>query len=174
MTQSDPNDSVLSRRNALKTAAAVTTGAVVWSEPTLKGLVRRPAYASASTSIQVFLIPAMQGAGRVRFFGDNGLPLTIFSDGGFLLELAGPGPGGSNPEPGGGEYTLTATLEGCDCAIDLSAANSSIERDVTDDGGVEPPVFGVVAGNVVTYDWTADQRANTFETPAFSVTCTPI
>jgi len=39
-----------SRRTALKIGAGLTVGAAVWSEPTLKGLVRRPAYASATST----------------------------------------------------------------------------------------------------------------------------
>ena len=37
------------RRRALKAAGGVVAAAVVWSEPTIKGLARRPAYANVAS-----------------------------------------------------------------------------------------------------------------------------
>jgi len=42
-----------SRRSALKLGAAAVAGAVVWAEPTIKGLVSRPAYAQACSTAPI-------------------------------------------------------------------------------------------------------------------------
>jgi len=47
---SDETDPDLTRRRALKTGVAGVGAAIVWSEPTIRGLVKRPAYAAAATT----------------------------------------------------------------------------------------------------------------------------
>lgn len=53
MTENSSDD--IGRRAALKTAAAAGVAAVVWAEPTIKGLARRPAYADTGSGAPVTL-----------------------------------------------------------------------------------------------------------------------
>lgn len=43
-------DASINRRAAIKAAFGVTAGAVVWAEPTIRGVARRPAYAAAGSA----------------------------------------------------------------------------------------------------------------------------
>ena len=59
MSQSEDAESSggMDRRKVLKGAVAAGAGAVVWAEPTIRGLARRPAYAAAGTP-QTFVVPS--------------------------------------------------------------------------------------------------------------------
>lgn len=58
--QAEKENPGVSRRRAIKAGAAVAVGATVWAEPTIRGLAKRPAYASA-------------GSGAPETFNINGL-----------------------------------------------------------------------------------------------------
>lgn len=54
MSQPEPNadqpETRMNRRKVVKAAAGIGGAAVLWSEPTIKGLARRPAYGQMATS----------------------------------------------------------------------------------------------------------------------------
>jgi len=51
--QATPSPSIPSRRRALKIGAAAAAGTVVWTEPTIRGLARRPAYAAGGSGQEI-------------------------------------------------------------------------------------------------------------------------
>ncbi|MEM7091453.1 MAG: hypothetical protein AAF567_00515 [Actinomycetota bacterium] len=107
----------ISRRRALKLAAATGAGTIVWAEPTIKGLARRPAYADAASNIVPYTVDLTPTSLSLNTATPATEPLTgitfalVVVDGGFA----------------GITGTVTLTRTGCACTItSLPAALSAL------------------------------------------------
>ena len=129
-----------SRRRALKTAAATGAAALVWTEPTIKGLARRPAYADAGSSTTfeegtvtpISVAISLNGTASLNTTGSGTLTLTL------LDSFAGP--------------VLTAVRADDGCACNITSENltltegfaGTVEGAVNGTGGVQfDPIPGV-------------------------------
>lgn len=72
MGNSDGHPSI-GRRKALRLGVGAGAGAVVWTEPTLQGLARRPAYAAGGSPVTAWVEPAL----GLQQLGHDGFP-TFF------------------------------------------------------------------------------------------------
>jgi|GEM_PF-2748570 len=147
----------VTRRRALKTGAAVGIGAVVWTEPTIKGLARRPAYAAGGSGpATIYTVPLIP-----EFATGNGggtmLPFVVHTDGPLTVTLLGPLPDGShdNATPNG-TYTLLAEVDGCIC-VWTDDATTTIGRNGI--GFVDGTAQG---DNRITFEWVGARIANRF------------
>ena len=125
-----------SRRRLLKTAAAATVGVTVWSEPTIKGLARRPAFAAAA-SAPVFLTPGDYSVNNSPLATVGGVTFNFF--------------------PFGTEYRLVVSLDGCTCSFDNYAAGDAL---LVDDFGAEENPGTLLFPDTLTFSFSD------FATPA--------
>gem|GEM_PF-2932923 len=86
-TEKRVDDAVrIDRRSAIKIAVGGTAGALIWAEPTIKGLAKRPAYASASSTAENYVATLLflpPGA-SVEVIGDQGTVMTFTNTAGVV------------------------------------------------------------------------------------------
>ena len=179
MSQSEDAESSggMDRRKVLKGAVAAGAGAVVWAEPTIRGLARRPAYAAAGTP-QTFVVPSTSWRNIGNATG-TGLPLVVWTDGPLTLTLFGPEADGSHSDTGpigpAGTYTFTAVAPGCTCEF-TDAKWASLRR-FNDNNTRADGVLNPLDPSIIEIDWTAPtgEIANRFRIRTnLEVFCTPI
>jgi len=126
----------MDRRKVLKTGVAAGAATVIWSEPSIRGLARRPAYAaggSGGVPTVITVPPPPDLISGLKFGngsgGNGGLPQVVFSDAasGLTVTLIGPLADGSHDNAqvtAADVYTLRAEIDGCICTwTDVTATN---------------------------------------------------
>lgn len=165
---------------------------MVWAEPSIQGLARRPAYAGVGSGPVAFEVPTVSGLrfgnGPAGLFPGNvppnGLPRDdILPAGspaaaaGLTVTLIGPLAGGAheNGAMAAGTYRLVASLPGCVCEWTDIAETFIFRR-----GDATPDVIGVLgAPNEILFAWNGgvdgQSIANDFNiSNPLGVSCTPI
>lgn len=132
--QSDSTATEVSRRRALKLAAGVGAGTIVWSEPTIKGLARTPAYANAASAVDSPFTVTTPGEVAITV---GGAAVTVMSTGGFMVSMTLVDLGDMF-----GTYQLTAVNADNACPCTITSATLTL----TDPGPAPPLVVGGSAG----------------------------
>jgi hypothetical protein len=137
-----------SRRRLLKTAAAATVGVTVWSEPTIKGLARRPAFAAVASSPR-FLQPGD--------YSVNNSPLAMVGAVTFSFFQFGT------------QYRLQVSADGCTCSYDNYAAGDAL---LIDDFGFEMQPGTLVFPDTLSFEFSDFAApANVRVVNSLSVSC---
>jgi len=126
----------IDRRTAIKAVAGGAAASIVWAEPTIKGLARRPAFAAAtsapsSVETSVGSIPALvtdPGLINVQAL------TTVTTSNGTPVEVALV----QNARPGVYVLGVQATIAGCNCAIGGNTSGTPSASITTDQGTVVP------------------------------------
>ena len=147
-----------SRRRAMKAAAATGTAALIWAEPTIKGLARRPAYANAGSASVLCFGTEPLVAQPLPFDEDLDLPAMGIVT--FTLVVNDEGLASTN--------TVSAVHGGAPCSIDAGPGMYSLSN--TDGematGGMIQPDGTIFWSNGLTSSFNA-----TLTGPAITGTC---